>query len=166
MQEISFDLKIQNQHEQKVNSRPKRWNMEEETKGSSILSHIKKGVVILVLFVIGGLALWAWVSLKFVYSSGERAGYIQKFSKKGWLFKTWEGELAMVNLPGALPEIFFFTVRDEAVAANLRNTMGNRVVLHYNEHRFIPTRIFGDTSYFVSEVRSSNQPDSGLEPRK
>lgn len=100
-----------------------------------------------------GFVLWGWVSLKFVYSTGERAGFVQKFSKRGWIFKTWEGELAMVNLPGAMPEIFFFTVRDPNVVPSIESTMGNRVVLTYNQHQGLPPRIFGDTPYFVIKVR-------------
>lgn len=108
----------------------------------------------LLLIVIVGVALWTWISLTYVYSNGERAGYVQKFSKRGWLAKTWEGEMAMVNLPGAMPEIFYFTVRDEEVARKIQKLMGNRVVLVYNQHRGIPSRLFGDTSYFIIEVRS------------
>ena len=98
-------------------------------------------------------ALWSWVSLNYVYSTGERAGFVQKFSKRGWIFKTWEGELAMVNLPGAMPEIFYFTVRDKNIVPFVESTMGNRVVLTYNQHRGVPPRLFGDTPYFVNRVR-------------
>src|SRR5437870_3141225 len=124
------------------------------------INSVKKWVVILFLAVAGGCALWAWASLKFVYSTGERAGYIQKFSKKGWLFKTWEGELAMVNFPGTVPEIFLFTVRDESIAQRVRKTLGERIVIQYHEHRGIPTKIFGDTRYFVSDVRQPNVAES------
>src|SRR5579864_2584129 len=112
-------------------------------------------LVVLTLLIVPPLAFsgWAWVTLHWVYASGERAGYIQKISKKGWLCKTWEGELAMVNLPGAMPEIFRFTVRDGAVAARLDQTMGQRVALHYEQHRGVPSSCFGDTEYFVTEVR-------------
>src|SRR5580704_18118845 len=72
---------------------------------------------------------WAWVTLKYVYAKGERAGFVQKISQKGWLCKTCEGELAMVNLPGAMPEIFKFTVRDEAVAQQVEDLAGQRVTL-------------------------------------
>ncbi|MBA2669380.1 MAG: hypothetical protein H0U67_03300 [Gemmatimonadetes bacterium] len=98
-------------------------------------------------------ALWSWITLSFAYSTGERAGYVQKFSQKGWLCKTWEGELAMVNLPGAMPEIFHFSVRDDAVARQLNITMGERVTLHYQQHRGVPTNCFGETQYFVTQVR-------------
>ncbi len=110
-------------------------------------------VVALLVLAGAGFALYVWGTLAYSYSSGERAGYVQKFSHKGWLCKTWEGELAMVNLPGAMPEIFRFTVRDGAVAARLDQTMGQRVALHYEQHRGVPTSCFGDTEYFVTEVR-------------
>jgi len=107
----------------------------------------------LVLLAAGGAALYAWATLAYSYSSGERAGYVQKFSQKGWVCKTWEGELAMVNLPGAMPEIFRFTVRDDAVAARINQAMGQRVALHYEQHRGVPTSCFGDTEYFVTAVK-------------
>ena len=99
------------------------------------------------------LALYTMAALRFAYSSGERAGYVQKFSRKGWVCKTWEGELAMVNLPGAMPEIFAFTVRDEAIATRLNATMGQRVALTYEQHRGVPTACFGETEYFVTDVK-------------
>ena len=111
-------------------------------------------LVALLVLAGAGFALYVWATLAYSYSSGERAGYVQKFSHKGWLCKTWEGELAMVNLPGAMPEIFRFTVRDGAVAARLNQTMGQRVALHYEQHRGVPSSCFGDTEYFVTDIRS------------
>jgi hypothetical protein len=99
-------------------------------------------------------ALYVWIALKFDYSSGERAGYVQKFSRKGWLCKTWEGELAMVNLPGAMPEVFNFSVRDDAVADRINQSVGQRVRLHYEQHKGLPTSCFGETEYFVTEIKS------------
>jgi hypothetical protein len=110
-------------------------------------------LVLLVLLAAGGFALYTWFALRYSYSEGERAGYVQKFSKKGWLCKTWEGELAMVNLPGAMPELFPFTVRDEAVAQQLQKTMGQRVSLTYEQHIAVPTSCFGETDYYVTGVR-------------
>ena len=107
----------------------------------------------LLVLIGGGFALYTWAALSYSYSSGERAGYVQKFSHKGWLCKTWEGELAMVNLPGALPEIFRFTVRRDDVAARLNQSMGQRVALHYEQHRGVPSSCFGETEYFVTGVR-------------
>jgi hypothetical protein len=109
-------------------------------------------VGILVLFG-GGFALYLWAAWSYAYSNGERAGYVQKLSRKGWICKTWEGELAMASLPGAMPEVFAFTVHDDAVAARLNADMGKRVTLHYEEHRGLPTSCFGETAYFVTDVR-------------
>ncbi len=109
--------------------------------------------VLLVPFLLAaGVALWIWAALGFSYSSGDRAGYVQKFSKKGWLCKTWEGELALVSLPGAMPEIFAFTVRDPAVAAEVNKELGHRVTLTYEQHLGLPS-CFGETEYFVKGVR-------------
>ena len=101
-----------------------------------------------------GLALYIWAALSFTYSKGERVGYVQKFSHKGWICKTWEGELAMVNLPGTMAQIFRFTVRDPKVAEQINATLGKRVAMHYDQHRGLPTSCFGDTSYFVTSVQS------------
>ncbi len=106
-----------------------------------------------VLAVAVGVALYTWSTLNYVYAQGERAGYVQKFSKKGWIFKTWEGELAMANLPGAMPEIFKFSVRNAGAVQQIQNALGQRVVLHYNQHRGIPTNAFGETSYFATSVQ-------------
>jgi len=97
--------------------------------------------------------LWIWLALSWSYSEGERAGYVQKLSSKGWLCKTWEGEIAMVTMPGAIPEKFPFTVRDAVVAGRINDLAGKRVVLSYQQHKFIPTSCFGETEYFVSAVR-------------
>lgn len=96
---------------------------------------------------------YTWLSLTWSYSKGERAGYIQKFSKKGWVCKTWEGELAMVAVPGSMPEKFYFSVREDAVAARINQSMGRRIVLYYEQHVGVPTRCFGETEYFVRSVK-------------
>ena len=98
-------------------------------------------------------AAYVWVALSFSFSEGERAGYVQKFSRKGWVCKTWEGELAMANLPGTMPEVFSFSVRDSTVATRINAEVGNRVVLSYEQHLGLPTDCFGETSYFVTDVR-------------
>lgn len=99
-------------------------------------------------------AIYTWIVLSWSYSSGERAGYVQKFSSKGWVCKTWEGELAMVSMPGTMSEKFYFTVRDDAVAAKINQSLGKKVSLVYEQHVGIPTTCFGDTQYFVSDVRN------------
>ena len=106
---------------------------------------------LLALLVLFGL--YTWLVLSWSYAEGERAGYVQKLSEKGWICKTWEGELAMINVPGTLTEKFAFTVRDEAVVAKINASLGKRVSLVYEQHVGIPTSCFGDTSYFVTGVR-------------
>lgn len=108
-------------------------------------------IILLVLVALG--AAWVWLSLNWTYSSGERVGLVQKLSRKGWVCKTWEGELNMVVLPGAIPEKFYFTVRDDAVAEAINRLAGKRVSLEYSEHRFIPTTCFGETQHFVTGVK-------------
>ena len=119
-------------------------------------------IFVLVPFLL--LGLWTLITLTYTYSSGERSGYVQKLSKKGWLCKTWEGELAMANMPGAMPEIFSFSVRDDAVAEQINTAMGNRVALHYEEHRGIPTSCFGETDYFVTSMRATTDVVPGAAP--
>ncbi len=97
---------------------------------------------------------WTWLTLHWSYAEGERAGYVQKLSKKGWLCKTWEGEIAMVTMPGAIPEKFEFTVPDDDMAGKINALAGQRVVLAYQQHKFIPSSCFGETEYFVREVRA------------
>lgn len=98
-------------------------------------------------------ATYTWVTLNWSYSSGERAGFVQKFSHKGWVCKTWEGEMAMVSMPGSMSEKFYFTVRDEAIAAQINKLLGKKVSLTYDQHRGVPTSCFGDTGYFVTAVK-------------
>lgn len=113
-------------------------------------------VVILVPLLL--LSLWTAITLNFTYSEGDRAGYVQKFSRKGWLCKTWEGELAMANIPGAMPEIFRFTVRDNRVAEDLNKAIGQRVALDYEQHRGVPGTCFGETDYYVTHVKPVAAP--------
>ena len=112
------------------------------------------GKLVVTLAVIVGLfALYLFSVLHWTYSDGERAGILQKFSRKGWVCKTHEGELAMFIVQGVAPTIWDFTVRDDAVARQVNDALGKRVVLHYREHRGLPSRCFGDTPYFVDSVR-------------
>jgi hypothetical protein len=99
------------------------------------------------------IALWTTIALSWAYSQGDRAGYIQKFSQKGWLCKTWEGEIAMVNMPGQAQEKFNFSVRSDSIAHEITRLMGNRVDITYEEHPGIPLKCFGETDYFVTGVR-------------
>ena len=97
--------------------------------------------------------LYIWIALSWSYSDGERAGYVQKLSKKGWLCKTWEGELAMVSIPGSMPEKFYFSVRDSKIADAINASVGKRVALVYEQHKGLPGSCFGETEYFVTQVK-------------
>jgi hypothetical protein len=98
------------------------------------------------------LSAYTWLMLQWNYSTGERAGYVQKLSRKGWVCKTWEGEMALVSLPGTVSEKFAFSVRDDAVAAQINESVGSRVTLTYEEHVGLPTTCFGETRYFITGV--------------
>jgi hypothetical protein len=120
----------------------------------------KLSITALILVPALVFTIWAGVALTYTYSSGERSGYVQKLSRKGWICKTWEGELAMANLPGAMPQIFAFSVRRDSVAEEINQAMatGGRVVLNYREHRGVPTTCFGETNHFVDGVRVTKLP--------
>jgi len=108
--------------------------------------------IALVCVSVLGVALWTWLTLSWSYSDGERAGVLQKFSRRGWLCKTQEGELALYIVAGIAPQIWNFTVRDDATALALDKAVGHKVQLHYTEHPGVPTSCFGDSRYFVDRV--------------
>lgn len=121
--------------------------------------------LLLALALLGVLAaMFFWAAMTWSYSSGERAGWVQKLSHKGWLCKTWEGEVAMVTMPGAIPDRFEFSVRDEAVAAKINAMAGQRIVLIYSQHKFVPTKCFGETEYFVTDARAVNEQPVSTAP--
>ena len=116
----------------------------------------KKVITILLLLMVASVLICAGylaVVLNWSYSKGERIGYIQKFSEKGWLCKTWEGELQMLPVPGAIPEKFLFSVRDKAVISKLNSSLGKKISLSYQQHKGIPTTCFGESEYFVVDAK-------------
>ena len=114
---------------------------------------VLKSLTILLVSAIALFSLYVYVALNWSYSSGERAGFLQKVSNKGWICKTWEGELSLVAMPGAAPEKFLFTVRDEVIAQKVSAAAGKRVTLNYEQHKGLPSSCFGDTDYFVVDVK-------------
>jgi hypothetical protein len=117
-------------------------------------------IVVGVLVVLPALlyAAWAAITLNYTYADdGQRAGYLQKLSRKGWICKTWEGELAMVNIPGAAQERFAFTVRSDSIAQILSKMVGARVSITYEQHKGVPGSCFGDTEYYVKHVQAAAQ---------
>ena len=109
--------------------------------------------LVLIVLPVVGFSAYTWIALHISFSNGERVGYVQKLSHRGWVCKTWEGELAMVNMPGAVSQIFLFTVPDDAVARAIMDAAGKRVALSYEQHRGVPMKCFGETEYFVTAVR-------------
>ena len=114
---------------------------------------LARTVLLGILLVVVLFVCYTWVVLSWSYSRGERAGYVQKFSKKGWVVKTWEGELAMVAVPGATPDKFYFTVKADSSAAKINAAMGRKVALTYEQHVGLPSSMFGETEYFVTDAR-------------
>jgi hypothetical protein len=112
--------------------------------------------VVLLLFVVAAALCTGYmmVVLNWSYSKGERIGYVQKFSEKGWLCKTWEGELQMLPVPGGVPEKFIFSVRDKAMIAKINSSLGKKVSLSYQQHKGIPTTCFGESEYFAVDART------------
>ena len=137
-----------------------------DTLGGSLPTAPKKGkgrwkltaVLLLVVLPLAAFAMWVTATLTFSYASGDRAGYVQKLSNKGWVCKTWEGELAMANGPNVSPEIFPFSVRDGAVAAQINAALGKQVKITYEQHKGVPTSCFGETEYYVTRVDVLNGP--------
>jgi hypothetical protein len=117
---------------------------------------LRRVVVGTALLVVVGASLYTLFALKFSYSTGERVGFVQKLSKRGWVCKTNEGELAMVNMAGQQAQMFLFTVPDDAVVKQIEALAGHRVELEYEEHRGIPSSCFGDTAYFVVNVKKTD----------
>ena len=118
---------------------------------------IALSVLLVVVLPVLAIAAWVWITLHYTYSNGERTGYVQKISKKGWVCKTWEGELAMTPVPGSAPQIFQFTVPDDAVAETITKTSGRQVSLMYVQHKGVPSTCFGESDYFITAVRPAGQ---------
>lgn len=112
----------------------------------------------LLLVPLALLVLYTLFMLWWSYSEGERAGVLQKFSKRGWICKTYEGEIAMYVVAGVGPQIWNFSVRDEAVIEQLFDAVGKQVRLRYSEHPGLPTNCFGETDYFVERVEIVGEP--------
>ena len=115
-------------------------------------------LIFVIVAPIVAFVVWTAAALNYSYSTGERAGFLQKVSRRGWLCKTWEGELQLTAIPGAVPEKFVFSVRSDSLAAELNKLNGQRVVVVYAQHKGVPTSCFGDTEYFITGVRPVGTP--------
>lgn len=118
----------------------------------------KKIFTIVLLLILAALALFIWWNYYYTYSDGSRSGLLQKFSRRGNLFKTYEGEMILNSVRGnanapVASEKFFFTVMDDGVAKKLQDLQGRSVTLFYKEKK---STVFwrGDSPYIVDSVRS------------
>ena len=118
----------------------------------SFLRQLRRVLFLGLLAVTLLVCLYLTVAYHFAYSRGDSVGFVQKLSYKGWICKTWEGELLLTSMPGAIPEKFEFSVRDDSIVDELQRNAGRKVVLGYEQHKGLPTSCFGDTEYFVNRV--------------
>ncbi|HEY5806620.1 MAG TPA: hypothetical protein VIT67_01555 [Povalibacter sp.] len=121
-------------------------------------SRFKRFLWITLAVFIVGIVVWTWGSLSWAYSTGDRAGVLLKFSKKGWICKTYEGQLALYVVGGVAPQLWDFSTRDEAVATKLAASVGKEIQLHYREHRGVPTSCFAETPYFADGLTIMEKP--------
>ena len=121
--------------------------------GEEVRKKAIKIALLLIVFAVVLCAGYMMIAFNWSYSRGERIGYVQKFSEKGWLCKTWEGELQMLPVPGAIPEKFLFSVRDKAIISKINSSLGKRVSIYYEQHKGIPTNCFGESEYFAVDAR-------------
>lgn len=111
------------------------------------------GGFFLFIFIVGGLlALYTWATLSYTYSNGKRAGYLQKFSQRGWICKTWEGEIVTGSMIGN-QEKFMFSVRSNELAKQIGDAIGKRVEIDYDQHIGVPSSCFGETEYFAKTLK-------------
>ena len=130
-----------------------------EPRSSFIRRHWGKTAIAAVILVPALIfTIWAGITLSYSYSDGNRVGYVQKLSRKGWLCKTWEGELQISNIPGSAPILFQFTVRSDSLAHAIEALAGRQVQLQYEQHVGVPSDCFGETEYFVTGVRDVGRP--------
>ncbi len=130
-----------------------------EPRRSFVRRHwVKLAIVALVFLPALVFTIWAGITLSYSYSDGNRVGFVQKLSRKGWLCKTWEGELQISNIPGSAPILFQFTVRNDSLARAIEALAGRQVQIHYKQHVGVPSDCFGETEYFVDAVRDVGRP--------
>ena len=130
-----------------------------EPRRSFLRRHWGKTAIVAAIFLPALIfTIWAGIALSFSYSDGNRVGYVQKLSRKGWLCKTWEGELQISNIPGSAPILFQFTVRNDSLARAIEALAGRQVQIHYKQHPGVPSKCFGETEYFVDAVRDVGRP--------
>jgi len=118
-------------------------------------------IILLVILIFGSIIYWKYF---FTYSEGYRAGLLQKFSKKGNIFKTYEGEMILSSVQSSnnmaiASEKFFFSVKNKEVAKKMEQIQGESIVIHYSEKNGVLPWI-GETKYLVDSVKVANPQNS------
>jgi hypothetical protein len=125
-----------------------------EDKGFARRHWGKLTILSVIALPILGFVSWVLITLNYSYSTGDRAGFLQKLSKRGWVCKTWEGEMLLSAIPGSQPEKFIFTVRSDSLANEMNKLLGKQVAVTYAQHKHVPTSCWGDTEYFITAIRA------------
>ncbi|HCE59162.1 MAG TPA: hypothetical protein DER09_15345 [Prolixibacteraceae bacterium] len=121
------------------------------------LKPVKKILYWILFVLVIVIAAFIYFKYAFDYSKGYRAGLLQKFSEKGVVFKTYEGEMILSSVQSnanvaIASEKFLFSVADESVAKQMEQIQGKNVVVHYREKKgTLPWR--GDSPYIVDSVK-------------
>jgi len=123
---------------------------------------MKKYLVWISFIIIVILAAFIYWKFAFTYSDGFRAGLLQKFSRKGTIFKTYEGEMILSSVQSnanvaIASEKFFFSVTDDSIAKKLEQMQGQFIVVHY-EQKNSSLMWRGDSEYLVDSVRVTGNP--------
>jgi hypothetical protein len=128
---------------------------------SKLKKKIKKYLYLTLVFLILVTGIFIYWSYFFTYSDGYRAGLLQKFSRKGTIFKTYEGEMILSSVQSSgnvtiASEKFLFSVVDNEVAMQLEKLQGHPVVVHYSQkNNALPWR--GESAYVVNSVKPEDQ---------
>jgi hypothetical protein len=127
------------------------------SRWTTVKTKLRKILYLSIFLIIIFLGLFIYWKYFYTYSEGYRAGLLQKFSYKGTLIKTYEGEMILSSVSGRsdiviASEKFFFSVTDETLASQLDTMQGKNVILHYKQKN-APLFWKGDTPYYVDSVR-------------
>jgi hypothetical protein len=131
-----------------------------ESRGAKIKRKVRNFFKGIIAVIIIALIIFFYFRYFYTYSDGYRAGLLQKFSRKGNIFKTYEGELVLSSVTGSsgnnstviASEKFYFSVKSDSLAARLDTLQGRPVIVHYRQ-KHAPLFWRGDSPYFVDGVK-------------
>jgi hypothetical protein len=132
----------------------------QESRGTKAKRKFKKFFRWMMSLIVIGLIIFFYVKYYYTYSDGYRAGLLQKFSRKGTIFKTYEGELILSSVTGNMgtnsaviaSEKFYFSVKLDSLASRLDTLQGRSVIVHYRQKN-APLFWRGDSPYIVDGVK-------------